>query len=199
MIHVLQQLKHLAFVAEWTAVVFSLLYVFLAAKQNRWCWVFGGLSSLISILIFIMVRLYVESLLYGFYVLMAGYGWIAWTQTSLSEKPIREISFALHVVTIAVGLFGAAVLYYVFANYTQAARPMLDSLTTSFSIITTFMVVKKILSNWLYWVVINALSVYLYWSRGLDVYAVLMALYTALAVYGFVQWNREYRQKFAHP
>jgi len=199
MTYALQQLNHLAFVAEWSAVVLSLLYVFLAAKQNRWCWVFGGISSLISILIFIMVRLYAESLLYGFYVLMAGYGWMAWKQTSLSEKPIREISFALHFVIITMGLFGAAVLYYIFANYTHAARPMLDSFTTSFSIITTFMVVKKILSNWLYWVVINALSVYLYWSRGLDVYAILMALYTALAVYGFVQWNREYRQKFVHP
>lgn len=197
MIKLLQQLYQFAFVAEWSAVVLSLLYVYLAAKQNRWCWVFGGLSSLISIFIFIMVRLYAESLLYGFYVLMAIYGWVAWTQSANAEKPIREISFALHFVIITLGLFGAAVLYYFFANYTQAARPLLDSITTSFSIIATFMVVKKILSNWLYWVVINALSVYLYWSRGLDVYAILMALYTLLAVYGFVQWNREYRNKFA--
>lgn len=199
MINVLQQLSQFAFVAEWSAVVLSLLYVFLAANQNRWCWIFGGLSSLISIFIFIMVRLYAESLLYGFYVLMAIYGWLAWKQVSQSQKPIIEISSALHLVIITFGLFGAAVLYYVFANYTLAARPMLDSLTTSFSIIATFMVVKKILSNWLYWVLINALSVYLYWSRGLDVYAILMALYTLLAVYGFVQWNREYRFKSVHP
>jgi len=193
MINLLQELSQIAFVAEWSAVVLSLLYVFLAAKQNRWCWVFGGLSSLISIGLFIMVRLNAESLLYAFYVLMAVYGWLAWKKTGKESERIHEMNFAEHLVFIAISLFAAAVLYYIFDNYTNAAKPMLDSLTTAFSISTTFLVVKKVLSNWLYWIVIDALSVYLYWSRGLDVYAILMIGYTVMAAYGYVQWRKQFK------
>ena len=57
---------------------------------------------------------------------------------------------------------------------------------------TTFLVARKVLSNWLYWVVIDAVSVYLYWSRGLDIYALLMLVYTGMAVYGYLQWKKNY-------
>jgi len=192
MMHALQQLKLLAFAAEWSAVVFSLLYVFLAAKQNRWCWVFGGISSFISIGLFIMVRLYAESLLYLFYVLVAIYGWMVWNKNS-AKQPVTELRPSQHLIFIASALFMAAVLYYLFANFTNAAKPLLDSLTTAFSILTTFLIVKKVLSNWIYWLLIDAFSVYLYWSRGLDVYALLMAVYTFMAIYGFIQWRKVYK------
>lgn len=178
---------------EWTAVVFSLLYVFLAARQNIWCWLFGALSAAVSVLLFILVKLYAESLLYVFYVVISLYGWWQWKSgRGGADMPIVEWKWLTHVILIGVSLLGAAALYFVFSTYSDAEQPLLDALTTSFSFMTTFLVARKVLSNWIYWVVIDAFSVYLYWSRGLDIYALLMLVYTGMAVYGYIEWRKEF-------
>ena len=178
---------------EWGAVIFSLAYVFLAARENIWCWLFGALSAAISVALFIAVKLYAESGLYVFYVIISLYGWWQWKYSKAGpELPIVEWNLLRHVGLIAVSLIGAGGIYFLFSNYTDAEQPLLDALTTSFSFMTTFLVAKKVLSNWIYWVVIDLISVYLYWTRGLDVYAVLMLLYTGMAVYGYLVWRKKY-------
>lgn len=182
-------------VLEWSAVVFSLLYVFLAARQNIWCWFFGALSAGLSVVLFLIVKLYAESILYVFYVAFSFYGWWQWRSLGdVGERPIEEWSLRRHLLLIGSAALGAAGIYYFFSTYTDAAQPLIDALTTSFSFATTFLVARKVLSNWLYWVAIDALSVYLYASRGLPVYAALMAVYTGMAVYGYWQWRKEWNR-----
>lgn len=177
---------------EWTAVVFSLIYVFLAARQNIWCWLFGGLASAISVVLFIVVKLYAESFLFLFYVVMSVYGWFQWHKPGAGpEMLVVEWSLQKHVWIILISVAAAIGIYLISSAYTDAAKPMLDALTTTFSISATFLVARKVLSNWIYWIVIDAVSVYLYWSRGLDIYALLMLLYTGMAVYGFIQWKKD--------
>lgn len=181
-------------VLEWIAVVFSLIYVFLAARQNIWCWLFGALSAAVSIVLFLFVKLYAESILFVFYVVVSLYGWYQWKSVkSGPHLPVVEWKLMTHAGLILLSLVGAGVIYFIFSNYSDAEQPLLDALTTSFSFMTTFLVARKVLSNWLYWVAIDAASVYLYWSRGLDIYALLMVIYTGMAVYGYLQWRKEYR------
>lgn len=183
---------------EWSAVVFSLLYVVLATRQIVWCWLFGGLASVISILLFFSVQLYAESVLHVFYVIMAVYGWWQWNRPSESNHaPIVEWGFRGHAIAIGVSLVMAYVIYYLFSSYTDAKLPHLDALTTSFSFVTTYLVTKKVLSSWVYWIAIDALSVYLYWARGLDIYALLMLAYAIVAVYGYCQWRKDYQKQAA--
>lgn len=178
---------------EWTAVGFSLIYVFLAARQNVWCWFFGGLASAISVFLFIVVKLYAESLLFVFYVVMSVYGWMQWRKpNSGADKPIVEWTRNKHIFIAVVSVVFAIGIYSFSVKYTDAAQPMIDALTSTFSLFATFLVAKKVLSNWIYWIAIDAVSVYLYWSRGLDIYALLMVLYTGIAVYGYWQWKKEW-------
>jgi nicotinamide mononucleotide transporter len=81
-------------------------------------------------------------------------------------------------------------LGFLFSTYTNAKMPIIDSLTTVFSIFATYMVVKKILSNWLYFIIIDAISIYLYFSRELHLTALLFIFYTFIAAIGFIKWNR---------
>ena len=127
----LLSLKEQTSAMEWIAVVFSLLYVFLAARENIWCWLFGALSAAISVLLFVIVKLYAESILYVFYVVISIYGWWQWTRANQSsEQPIVEWGWKRHTGLIAMSLLGAAGLFFVFSNYSDAEQPLLDALTT---------------------------------------------------------------------
>ena len=69
--------------------------------------------------------------------------------------------------------------------------PLLDSFTTIFSFIATWMTARRVLENWIYWIAIDGLSVYLYYSRGLDVYSLLSFVYTGMAIYGYFNWKKD--------
>jgi len=78
-------------------------------------------------------------------------------------------------------------------RYTDAALPYLDSFTTWGSILTTWMVTRKILENWLYWLVIDSVSIYLYLDRGLYLTAGLFVLYLIIVLFGYRKWLLHYQ------
>ena len=86
-------------------------------------------------------------------------------------------------------------LGYIFAYFTNQANPFVDAFTSVFSFTATFMVTKKVLENWIYWIIIDAISVYLFYSRELYVTAGLMCLYSLIAVFGLVKWYLIYKRQ----
>ena len=185
---------------ETIAIVFSILYVFLAAKQVIWCW----LAAMISVIIYIYIcyhsKLYMETGLQVFYFFMSIYGFWNWSANKNRQTPnmslkkgisISEWSIHKHLITIIAGTVAAFFLGFIFSTYTDAEMPIIDSFTTVFSIFATFMVAKKILGNWLYWIVIDIASVYLYDSRDLKQTAFLFIVYTAFAIYGYFSWIKK--------
>ena len=73
--------------------------------------------------------------------------------------------------------------------------PYLDSFTTWGAVLTTYMVAKKVLENWLYWLVIDTVAIYLYLDRELYLTALLMVIYVVLALFGFKMWLKTYQQQ----
>lgn len=179
---------------ERLAVLFNVLYVILAWYQLRACWIFGMLGSALSIYYFQHpeLRLYSEAGLYSFYVVMAIYGWYVWSRPD--KRQITEWKLDQHLRWILLAAVATYVLYFLTSNYTDAARPLADSFTTVFGVLATVMTIRKILSNWIYWIVIDAFSIWLYLQRESDFYAGQMVLYTILAIVGWWHWNKEYRQ-----
>lgn len=179
---------------EIIAVVFNIAYVILAAREHIACWVFGIIGSALSIWLFVDAQLYAESVLFSYYIVMGFYGWWAWSkQKGKDQKPLEILESALkiHLKWIAVGYAGTFVLFWVLRSFTDAEMPLLDSFTTVFSFIATWMVAKRWIENWIYWIAIDALTVYLYFSRELDLYAWLCVAYTIIAVYGYVAWRKD--------
>ena len=177
-------------VIEIIAVVFSILYVTLAAKENIWCWLCAAVSVSLYIYICYSAKLYLETGLQGFYFIMAFYGYWQWNRPK-KEITISTWSLQRHLLIFGVGIIASLLLGKLFEIYTDAALPTIDSFTTIFSLFATYMVTKKILENWIYWIVIDIVSVFLYFSRDLQLTAGLFAAYTIIAVFGYLSWKKQ--------
>lgn len=179
---------------EAAAVAFGVLYLVLAIRQNILCWPAGLVGSLLSVALLFEARLYGESALQLFYAAMSVYGWQQWRAGGGSsvELPVRTWPAAAHAAAIGGSLAASAALGWAM-SHTQAQFPYADAWVTIASLVTTYMVAKKVLENWAYWFVIDALSVYLSQARGLPLYAALNVLYLAMIVIGFYRWHRDWR------
>ena len=189
---------------ELIAVVLGIVYLLLVVKENILCWYAAFISTAIFLYIFIDVKLYMESGLQVYYLIMAVYGYWQWNRTSkadndasLVELKIHTWPYRYHLYAIGFTLLASLVSGYVLAEYTDAKIPYLDSFTTWGSLITTYMVTRKILENWIYWLVIDSISIYLYLDRGLYFTAVLFAVFLVIVINGWFKWSRQLKQQTA--
>jgi len=180
-------------------VVFAMAYLLLAVRENVWCWLFAFLSTAIYTVLFWDVSLLMESALNVYYMAMAVYGWYQWTRggTNGDEPPhalaVRSMSGSQHTLVIAAIVVLTAVSGYLLGEHSTAAWPYVDSFTTWASVITTYLVARKYLQNWLYWIVIDSVSVPLYIDRGLNLTALLFVAYVVIAVVGYFKWRDHFR------
>lgn len=177
-------------IIETLAVLFSVTYVVLAAKEIILCWGAAAISASLYIYICFSAQLYAETGLQTFYLCMALYGYYNWNKKEQSLQ-IIEWSISKHFLVLIAGTITTFLMGFYFTTYTDAKMPILDSFTTVFSIFATYMVVKKILGNWLYWIVIDAVSVYLYSNRELNLTSLLFIAYTIIAIIGYFSWIKK--------
>ena len=177
-------------IIESFAVVFSVFYVILATKESIWCWGAAAISVILYIYICFSAQLYAETGLQFIYLFMAFYGYYTWNKKEQSLQ-ISEWSISKHLFILAIGTILIFLMGFYFTTYTNAKMPIVDSFTTVFSIFATYMVAKKILGNWLYWIVIDMVSVYLYFSRDLHLTSLLFMAYTIIAIFGYFSWAKK--------
>tara|TARA_B110000037_G_C17013522_1_gene462283 strand:+ start:501 stop:1118 length:618 start_codon:yes stop_codon:yes gene_type:complete len=182
---------------ELAAVIFAVAYLVLAVRENSLCWYAAGISTLIFLFIFWDVKLYMESGLQIYYLAMAFYGWYQWRGANRETASLRVSKWRAKQHVIALALI--ATLTFISGSLlnsgTDANLPYLDSFTTWASVVTTFMVARKILENWFYWLVIDSVSIYLYLDRELYFTSLLFAIYIVIIFFGWFAWNRSYRQR----
>lgn len=177
---------------EWLILILALLYLVLATIENVWCWLFGILASACSVYLCYQGKLFLESGLQVFYVIIGVYGWYKWLHGSPEETELKMVSwsFLKNAYLILVGCLLWIPFGYIAHRYSTQALPYLDAFITAFSIVATWMTAKKILQNWTFWIIIDALAILLYASRGFYLIALLYAIYTLLAVIGYFQWKK---------
>ncbi len=181
---------------EAVAVLLAIAYLVLAARNNIWCWPCAFVSSSLYVYLFHGVALLSESALNVFYVVMAVYGWYQWRFGSERHDrlPISNWSRRRHLWIVGItALFVPPLGYYM--SLQGASFPYLDALTSCFAVVTTYMVTVRVLENWLYWLAIDGLSIYLYAQKGLYLTVVLFLIYLVLAVLGYLHWRRLYRDQ----
>ena len=178
---------------EALAVVSGLAYVVLAVPRSRWCWVAGGLSSLIYVWLSARARLPMQSLLQAWYVGIAAYGFLHWSPEVTTR--VSLLSWQGHVAGIAASLLPAAAIAPFLAGETQAVWPRLDALTMVLSLFASWLTARAKLENWLYWIVVDAVLAWLYAAQGLVFTAFLFLVYLVIAAAGFIEWLRTYRRQ----
>lgn len=176
---------------ETTAVISALLYVFLAARGNKWCFLFGLISSAIYVYITFKLNFYFDVLINLYYIAMSYFGWISWStekdNSTLLISTTPKIQLKLYV--IAGGIL-TIVLAFVAEYFSNAQLAYLDAFTTIFAIIATFMVVKKQLENWLIWIVVDLVASGMYFYKELYFTALLFFIYTIIAIVGYFKWKK---------
>jgi nicotinamide mononucleotide transporter len=176
---------------EMAAVLLAIGYLLLAVRENIWCWYCAFASTAIYTVLFWDVSLLMESALNVYYMGMAVFGWYQWTRGNASGEgvSIQSLSRNQHlIIIVAIGNL-SLISGYLLSQYSEAAWPYVDSFTTWASVITTYLVAKKYLENWLYWIVIDTVSIPLYLDRGLPLTALLFAGYVVIAISGYFSWK----------
>ena len=177
---------------EAIAVFLAIAYLLLAVRENILCWYCALFSTAIYIFLFWNVSLLMESALNVYYLLMAVYGWYQWKYggTKKSGIPIQKLGLQKNGIIILSILIITLLSGWLLARHTSAAWPYVDSFTTWGSVVTTVMVAKKVLENWLYWLVIDGISIPLYIDRGLYMTAILFMVYIVIVIFGYLNWRR---------
>ena len=179
---------------EAVAAVLGIVYVLLILRRRRACWIAGAASSLIYVFLSFAARLPMQALLQAWYVAMGVYGWYSWKRNAEQEGGrIRSWPAARHVLPLAAIVVVSALSARYLAAGTQAAWPWADSLTTWSSLFATWLVARMQLENWLYWIVIDLLTVFLFGAQGHPLTAGLYLMYLGFAAAGFLSWRRQYR------
>ena len=175
---------------ELAAVILAIAYLLLAIKQNISCWFAAFFSSILYFFVMYSAGLYMEAGLQIFYCIMAFYGWTQWriALPGNSKFLVKTWNRNQHIKTILLIFLLAFVSGWALEKFTNAALPFLDSLTTWGAIVTTYMVAKRLLENWVYWFVIDTISVFLFYSRGLMLTSILFLVYLIIIYFGYKSW-----------
>lgn len=189
---ILEALQSLGYV-QTLAFIFALVYIFLAAQNSIACWIFGIFSSgLWAYKAWFEYELLYDSALNLFYVIMGGVGWWQWTQKNANADRFGIISFSStrHLFILLFGGAFSLLAAFIAQLYTNASLPFIDAPTTIFSIIATFLLIRKELWNWVYWIVVDAVYIGIYIHKGAFLFAILFGIYTIMAIVGWYNWRK---------
>jgi nicotinamide mononucleotide transporter len=176
---------------EILAAVLAVLYLVLAIRQRLSCWVAAFISSCLYVWVLFGARLYMESVLNAFYAVMAVYGFWQWRERrGGTALVVCRWPIAAHLAGMAGIVVLSSVSCYFLRRYTPAAWPFVDSMVTWSSVFATFLVARKVYENWHWWLVIDSVSLCLYFTRHLYLTMLLFGFYLVLIVLGMRQWRR---------
>jgi len=174
---------------EVIAVISAVLYLVLVVRENIWCWFFAFISTAIFIYLFYHVSLLSESILNIYYLFMAVYGWWQWHKKGLSKAvKIQNWSINTHVKIMFVTVILTPIIGTLMVKL-GASFAYLDAFVSILAVIATVMVAYKVFENWYYWLVVDTLSVYLFWQKQMYLTAILFVVYIALVFVGIKTWK----------
>ena len=181
---------------EWVAVIFGVLQVLLAWRNNVLLYPAGIISTAFSIYLLAIVQLYAESFLNVYYLVMSIYGWYHWLRTPNKEQlPITTTNKKEWGITIGIVLIGWALLYYILDNYTPSDVPAWDAWVSSTAWAGMWLLARRKIENWLILNLSNAFAVPLQFHKNIPLYALLTIVLFIVAIFGYFEWRKLYRQQ----
>lgn len=181
-------------VLEIIAVIFGFLSVWYSKRENILVFPTGIISTSIFVYILLVFGLLGDMLINAYYFSMSIYGWYVWTRKVDAEHyiPITETTSKENrqslILFIATILFVCAV-YLIFDKF-DSWTAYVDTLTTSIFFVGMWLMAKKKIENWIYWIIGDIVSVPLYWYKGLIFTSLQFFLFTIIAIYGYLAWKK---------
>jgi nicotinamide mononucleotide transporter len=183
---------------EIIATIAGLLYIIYSVERNILLWPYGIVSSAIFVYVCFHAGIYADMGLYVYYVIIGFYGWYHWHQGVSNSNggvnlPIKKTTLKqgcwLFLLTLAIYF----ILLYILKHYTNSNIPYWDSITTAVSITATWMLTQKMMEQWILWIIVDSITIGLYFYKGLYPAITLYLVYTILSFTGYLEWNKEWK------
>lgn len=180
-----------SFWIELTASLLGLISVWLVTKQNNWCWPTGIVMVIIYVFIFYQNKLYSDMLLQIFFVVMQIYGWYTWSNSSNNtiKLEVSWLTFKEQLQWIVGTIILSILIGFCMKRFTNADLPYIDAATAAMSITAQWLMTRKKIENWLYWIIADLIYIAMYLVKGLYFTTVLYFVFLILAYKGFITWK----------
>ena len=177
---------------EWAAALAGLINVYLLTRQTILAWPAGLLSVFLYIFIFYHNRLYSDVILHMVYVILNIYGWYHWSRPTYDGKPLAVTRFSMgQNVLLALGIFATALAWGLFMKRnTGADYAYADAFILVASLTAQYLMTLKKLENWIWWILVDIIAIFIYSQKKLMVTSVLYSLYLFLCILGLRAWSR---------
>lgn len=179
---------------ETVAALFGIVSVWLSTREHIASWPTAIVNVTLYFIVFRRAALYADMWLQAIYLALSIYGWYEWKfgGTGRTELPVSRATRREALVLVPIGAVGATLLALYFERHTDAALPWVDSTLSVASLIAQWMMTRKLVENWIVWIVADIAYVAMFISKGLHVTAALYAVFLVLAIKGFVDWRRSW-------
>lgn len=176
---------------EIIAVVFSLLCVLLAIKKNVFNWPTGIIAVTAYFILFYNLKLYADMTLQLFFLFQGFYGWYNWkNKLSDTQLEIRKLT-KKHLVIYLFSICILTILWtYVLTKYTDASLPLIDAFVSILSLTANWLLVKKHIENWLFWILADSIYILLFLYKGLYLSSGIYLIFLILAIKGYLDWKK---------
>ena len=179
---------------ELIAVVFGIISVLFARKNNILVYPTGLVSTILYVYILFEFQLYGDLIINFYYTIMSFLGWYLWSKTKEGEDefPISTINrkdFLISTLIFTITLTFVVLVYHFFDKFTDWTA-YVDALTTGLFFVGMWLMAKRKIENWILWIIADAISIPLYFYKGLTFSSFQFILFTIIAILGYKEWKR---------
>ena len=191
-----EQIKATSYL-EWFAVGFGVTEVLLAKRNNILLYPAGIIGILLGIYLKLNAKLYAETLLSMYYLVMSFYGWIIWSKRKAKNQvlPVSWMTKQEYKIAFAIAVGGYFVLYYALVNFTNSDVPVLDAFVSSTAWAGMWLLARRKIENWIFLNVSNIVAIPLLWHKDLVLFSLLTLFLFIVAIFGYIDWKKIYQKQ----
>lgn len=183
---------------ELFGAVFGFLSVYFTIKENILCWYFGLIQVTVYCFVFYTSKLYSDMILHIIYIFLQIFGWYNWKYGGNNKSTLRITLITKSVLWIMLTLALTLCLGYVMHNKTDASYPYPDAFITVASLVAQYLMIRKVLGSWIFWIVVDVVAIFVYGFKNLYFTTALYIVFLIMAIIGYLQWKNTYQEEFAH-
>ena len=181
---------------EWFAVAFGVAEVLLAKRNNILLYPAGIIGIVLGLYLKLNAKLYAESLLSMYYLVMSVYGWIIWSKRKAKNEtlPVSWTTKKELQIALAISIGGYFILYYALVNFTNSDVPILDAFVSSVAWAGMWLLARRKIENWIFLNVSNIVAIPLMWHKNFVMFALLTLFLFIVAIFGYFDWKKIYKE-----
>ena len=187
---------------EFLGTILYLWSVWLISKRRVLTWPVGIMSVLLYMVLFYQIRLYSDTIEQVYYLGVSVYGWVLWNKSSKDDDQVKDVMYGNRrsimfwiivtgIISILVGILMGRIHILLPAIFPEAASyPFLDALTTIMSFTAMWLMARKRIESWMYWIVVDVIGIWLYFVKDVKFISLLYIILLVMAVNGLRSWHK---------